>query len=138
MIGKRNPALILMRMRLKFFVAGIILLGIVSCTAKRACPDWDNLKFRIASDGDPSENFSKITGNEKVEIDKGQVFSRSDIIWKDCSHFSLVIQFIKPNPYLHKGDTLKVDVLSFENDTLTCMESMRRFPPVITKTVAIR
>lgn len=92
-IGKRSQIInlrniTLMKIINKFLIAGLFLVGLLSCSSKIECPDLKQGNFIISSDTEGTEPY-KIVRNDtlQTEIDNEGVARYSKIKWlSDCSY----------------------------------------------------
>lgn len=108
----------------------ILLIAIVifalPCNSKLICyKDFIvNQRFAtIPAKEDDPVSYIAFTGNEQFEAIDGRVVFEHEVIWKSCDVYLLIEK--SPAADAVKLDTLRVEVLGNEADTLTVRASAR-------------
>jgi hypothetical protein len=117
-------------MKLIFIIS--ILLAISCNISRKVClRDWINhSKCVYISKGQitPNRYFIFNSQSYKEYVD-GKLYAISNVRWESCDKYLLVVQklYDEDNVGIKQGDTLKVNIIFAEKDTLTCIASGLNF-----------
>ena len=99
---------------------------ILSCSNKQQCfKDLiDHNKFKDVGMKEREKGEYVFSDTSQVSYVNGALYAKATILWRSCSKYEIVVRERYYDYGLKVGDTLKVEILSYKNDTFSYKASV--------------
>lgn len=115
-----NHTLFMIR-KLFFSLACVLLAGLVANAQSLPKEVIDNYKFTAIKEGAKVESYFIVKDTVHQEYVDGKLFAVSKIEWLPGNRYNAILRWMTPEikTGATPGDIMKMEMLSFKNDTLT-------------------
>jgi hypothetical protein len=75
---------------------------------------------------DSANNYILFKNNRCYEYSKSKLYSEANVLWKSCTEYSLVFNYILNENPLKKGDTMNIELKGIVKDTILGQASFQK------------